>query len=423
MSFRKAQQLFVSRPEWRRLWLAESLSLIGDWFSLVAVSVVSLKASGGGVLALAVSLGAHLLPQALLAPLSGLFADRFDRRRILIGASLIEAALTLAMLGSVALSSIGWLQLFLFLRASVSAFRAPASGAALPRLVHSDEIGTANSVGAVTWSIAFAAGMALGGFATQVSPLFALGIDALTFLGGALLLTRLPSLPAREPSLVVSPTGALRTALGELREALALGAGVELREHVFGKMPIAFMAGAGWILLNLIAQSGGWFGGGAATLGVLQAVRGMGTGIGPIVAVTLTERGVRRGFVEHGAIASVVIGLVVLATTEDPWLSLSGALLWGSGAGANWVLTTTRIQERGPTPFLGRLLALDSLSFTIAMSVSAYSSALFLDRGVPLRSTVIGFALFGVFAWVALCLSGSQLLAAKTGERSARPSG
>lgn len=423
MSLGKARLLFSRRPEWRRLWASEALSLVGDWFSLVAVSVVSLKASGGGVLALAVSLGAHLLPQALLAPMSGLFADRFDRKRILIGASLLEAALTLAMLASVHFSSIGWLQLFLFARASVSAFRAPASGAALPRLVRSDEIVTANSIGAVTWSLAFATGMALGGFATQVSPLFALGVDALTFLASALWMAGLPPLPARDQSEAHSPVGAVRTAVGELKEALVIGAGPELRQHVFGKMPIALMAGAGWILLNLIAEKGAWFAGGAATLGVLQSVRGMGTGIGPVVAVSLTERGVRRGLVEHSAVASVVVGLLLLATSNSAWLALVGALAWGSGAGANWVLTTTRIQERGPAPFLGRLLALDSLSFTVAMTLSAYSSALFLERGVPLQTTVIGFAIAGVAAWILLRLSGSRLLVAKTGERSARPSG
>lgn len=423
MSLGNARHLFLHRPEWRRLWMSEALSLVGDWFSLVAVSVVSLEASGGGVLALAISLGAHLLPQALLAPLSGLFADRLDRKRILIGASLIEAALTLGMLAGVHFSSIGWVQLFLFARAAVSAFRAPASGAALPHLVRSDEIVTANSVGAVTWSVAFAAGMALGGFATQVSPVFALGVDALTFLTAAIWMRALPALPARGSGAAAPASGAIRSALGELKKALALGVRVELRHHVFGKTPVALMAGAGWILLNLIAQNGAWFGGGAATLGVLQAVRGTGTGIGPVVAMTLTERGVRRAFVEHGAVASVVIGLVLLATSDSAVWCLLGALAWGSGAGANWVLTTTRIQQRGPAPFLGRLLALDSLSFTVAMTLSALSSALFLDRGVPLPTTVVGFALFGVCAWIALRLSGSRPLAAKPEEPSVGPSG
>jgi hypothetical protein len=125
----------------------------------------------------------------------------------------------------------------------------------------------------------------------------------------------------------------------------------------------------------------------------------------------------------HAAVANVVVGLALLVGTEDRWWALVAVLAWGTGSGANWVLTTTRIQERGPTSFLGRLLALDSLSFTVGMTASAFSAAIFLERGVALSSTVLGFALFGVLAWCALVLSGNRLPAARTGERSVHPSG
>ncbi len=410
MLSRSTFTLLRRRPDWRRLWASEALSLVGDWFSLVAVSVVSLRAGGGGVVALAISLAAHLLPQALFAPVAGLLADRLDRKRILIAASLVEGALTLGMVASVSRQSIVLLQILVFLRAAVSSLRPPASGAALPRLVQPEELAPANALTSATWSVAFAAGMALGGLATELSPLIALIIDAGTFFVSAAMLTRLPRLPAREKDEARPVAGVLGTALTELRGALSLGVSPELRAHVFGKTPVALAAGAGWIALNLVAQKNAWFGGGAATLGVLQGLRGIGTGIGPIVALTLVGRGVRRAWVEHGAVASVLLGIALLTGAVSPLFSSLGVLLWGSGAGANWVLTTTRIQERAPGAFLGRLLALDALSFTVAMASSALLSSFLIQSEVALPTTALLFALLGAVAWLGLHALGRRAM-------------
>jgi hypothetical protein len=164
----------------------------------------------------------------------------------------------------------------------------------------------------------------------------------------------------------------------------------------------------GWIALNLVAQDRAWFGGGAATLGILQALRGIGTGVGPLLAMWLTSRGVRRAFAEHGAIASVVSGLLVLTAFDSPVFACLGVVLWGTGGGANWVLTTTRIQERAPGAFLGRLLALDALSFTVGMSVSALLSALLVQHALTLGNTVLVIVTTVVCVWLSLRLSGAR---------------
>src|SRR5262249_39992430 len=56
---------------------------------------------------------------------------------------------------------------------------------------------------------------------------------------------------------------------------------------VFAKAPVALAGGAGWLVLNLVADRSTAFGAGALTLGILQAVRGAGTGLGPLAVSSL----------------------------------------------------------------------------------------------------------------------------------------
>ncbi len=191
--------LLRSRPAYRALWAAEVVSITGDWFSLVAVSILAARSSTTpSALALATVLAAHMLPQALFSPAAGWLADRFDRRSILIGGNLIEGALTIGMALAASAGSLALLQALLFLRSATATLRGPASGASLPSLVEPSEVATANAFGAATWSATFVVGMALGGLATELGPVTALVIDAGTFGVASLILRRLPSLPRAE---------------------------------------------------------------------------------------------------------------------------------------------------------------------------------------------------------------------------------
>ncbi len=72
-------------PAFFRLWIAECISLVGDWFSVVAISVLAATRGGGeGALAVATTLAAYELPMAAVRPIAGVLADRFDRRSLLI---------------------------------------------------------------------------------------------------------------------------------------------------------------------------------------------------------------------------------------------------------------------------------------------------------------------------------------------------
>ena len=118
--------LLRRRPDFRRLWLGETISQLGDWLSYVAISLLALH-SGGGALALAVVFAGHVLPAALVSPLAGVLADRVDRRSLLVGTQLIQAALMLGMIAAAVHDNLVMVQLLLFARA-----RGPPGFSTLP---------------------------------------------------------------------------------------------------------------------------------------------------------------------------------------------------------------------------------------------------------------------------------------------------
>src|SRR5262249_43155426 len=137
----------------RRLWLGESVSLLGDWFTYVAVG--ALAVADGSLWAVALVLLAHTLPRALFAGVAGRLADGFDRRTIIVGFSVLRAAVVILMIAAVELEAMTALQALLFVRMALGAFVDPAVGASLPQIVPPAGLGPANALIGATWSVMF----------------------------------------------------------------------------------------------------------------------------------------------------------------------------------------------------------------------------------------------------------------------------
>jgi MFS family permease len=244
-----------AHPHLRRLWLASTISLVGDWLSFVAVSLLALD-RGGGALSLAIVLAVHALPRALLAPVAGALADRLDRRRLLVGAALGQAALTLLMALAALRGEVALVQLLVLARGAVGAFVVPAETAALRRTVPEEELLRANTLLTSTWSVTYVAGMALGGAIALFGPAIAMALDASSFLAAALLLRGLPAMrplgeeTARAPRVMSMLAATPRDLAAALRVARS---DRSLFQAVFAKAPVAVAGGAGWVVLNLAA--------------------------------------------------------------------------------------------------------------------------------------------------------------------------
>ena len=139
----------MSIKPFRRLWIALSLSSLGDWLSLIALSILATDLGGRHAGAYAVS-GvwlSSLLPALLFGPLAGAIADRFDRRTIMIAGDVIRAVLYLSIPINLSLGVVDkltWLYVAQFLASCASLFWTPAKDASVPNLVPSDKLEQAN---------------------------------------------------------------------------------------------------------------------------------------------------------------------------------------------------------------------------------------------------------------------------------------
>lgn len=386
--------------------VAEIISLVGDWFTLVAVSLLT---GGGerGMLLLALTFVAHTLPQALLGPFAGPLADFVDRRAALVGTAALQGVLTVGMFAAGVAGAVGWIPVLVLVRGALGAMREPTASASLPSLVDRDELVRANALLSAAWSATFALGMGLGGLVASIDPKLAIGVDAASFGLAALLLTELPRLGAADPDAPAKLDA--RALLAGIRRAL--GAAIRdraLGRAVFAKTPLSFAAGAGWMMLNAGAIERPFLGSAGVTLGVIQGIRGVATGIGPIVAERVIAGGASARRVDRvvvaGSFAAMAAFVLASSAAVPPWACLVAATLWGMGVGANWVLTTSDIQRRGPEGYLGRLASIDTLAWSAGQSASALLMAIGVDRGAPPILLGLGFIASGVVLEAALQL-------------------
>ncbi|MDQ6652094.1 MAG: MFS transporter, partial [Acidobacteriota bacterium] len=267
----------------RQLWLGQVVSQMGDWFDTIALYTIILNLTGSGR-AIGLLLVARFVPSFVFGSLSGVVADRFSRRSIMIVSDLLRAIVVLGFL-FVRRADQLWILYFLtVVQLGLSTFFEPAKTAVIPSIVSDRELVAANAISSVTWSVMLTLGAAIGGlvtgwFGTDVAFI----LDALTYLLSAALIARV-RLPKRAPREKSKLT--LKRALG-ITETIEGARYVKHRPRVLALLLVKPAWGLGGGILTLLAVFGEKIfpvGNSAATgIGVLFAARGIGTAVGPIV--------------------------------------------------------------------------------------------------------------------------------------------
>ena len=146
------------RP-FRRLWIALSLSSLGDWLSIVALTVLAATLAGkhghtsviGATAAQNAAVSgvwiATLLPALLLGPVAGAIADRLNRRMTMITGDVIRGVLFLSI---PIFPNLTWIYIAKFLAGCASLFWNPATAATIPNLVPKDKLEQANQLSLLT---------------------------------------------------------------------------------------------------------------------------------------------------------------------------------------------------------------------------------------------------------------------------------
>jgi dTMP kinase len=141
----------LSVKPFRRLWIALSLSSLGDWLSIVALSALAEQLVHGGDVAKSSAVSgvwlATLLPALLFGPLAGALADRLDRRMTMIVGDVIRGLLFLSI---PLFPNLTWIYIAKFLAGVTTQFWSPATNASIPNLVPKDKLERANQLSMLT---------------------------------------------------------------------------------------------------------------------------------------------------------------------------------------------------------------------------------------------------------------------------------
>jgi dTMP kinase len=154
----------LSIKPFRRLWVAGSLSSLGDWLSLLALTTLAYYLAGrhgstvqvGSTAQVTAVSGVWLismLPALVLGPLPGAVADRLDRRLNMIVGDVFRAALYLSIPLNLSLglvNKLAWMYVVQFLASCASLFWTPAKDASIPNLVPPDRLENANQLSLLT---------------------------------------------------------------------------------------------------------------------------------------------------------------------------------------------------------------------------------------------------------------------------------
>ncbi len=385
----------------RNLFVAEMVVFGADWFVLIPLLTLLNDLTGRGIwgaLVLATDTGIN----ALLLPFTGVIADRLDRRKVMMGSNL-AAFSAVGLLFAVRTAGAVWLALLTVgLIAVAKSFYSPSASAALPNMVDPPDLAAANAVAGSAWGTMTVVGASLGGVvAAAFNPYTCFAIAASSLALAAVLMTRIDrpmqtprDVPARATTVGVGGPDSAgdgadsidrddfrgKAGDGAIREGLRY---IVRRPRVLLLVTVKSAVGLGNGVLSIFPVLALAMGAGALGTGLLFAVRGAGSLVGPLVMRRVVTR---RSWLLPGMAASMALyGVAYLGVSVVRWLPLVLALVMLAhlAGGGNWMMSNFALQQEVPDELRGRVFATDMAIATLAVAVSQLAVGALLDSADP----------------------------------------
>ncbi len=384
------------------------VSDIGTWVQLIVVGSLIAADTGSAVQTGLVAL-ATFAPQGLAAPIGGLLADRFDRRRVFATGLMMQALFTtgLAVALGFGVRTPLVLTAFILLASAAGATGAPSYSAMQPDLVEPDELMAMVSLGVYSWNGGRIVGPMLGSLlALAAGPAWTVAFNAATFLvlATAVSLLRRPFTPHGDDlaaSMRDRLVGGWRALWATPGCLLAVGLLV-----LFSLTAVPFM---GLIPIYVKAE----FGGGAGLAGAVAAAQGIGAITGGML-ITWLGAGHARSWLLARLMPTLGVLLSLYALAPSRVLVVAAAAVLGAGCAAMFITVAAIVQRDAPQASRGRVMSI----WQASMGVSYGLGLLFIGSigdALSLRAAfVTGGVLLIAVGWL-LALRLPQWRAAADG--------
>jgi len=387
-------RLVRGNRNFRRLWLAQIVSEIGDWFYTLSIYTLLLQLTGRAS-SVALALVLQVLPQTLVGPTAGVVNDRLRRKHVMIAADLVRVVVVLAML-LVRSRSMVWLVYPLLLAETImAAFFEPARSSVIPNIAAKGEVLIANTLSSATWSVNLLIGASVGGLVAAFFGRDAVFIlNALSFLASAVLLAGMRfAEPHAEAAAPLRPR--------DLVDFSPVLEGIRYIRNQRTLLPTVFakagelMIGPSWVIFtvmgahefavrwrNVDAARGAMLG-----MSILLGGRGLGALVGPLISARWAGRSDRR--LQLGILfgyLTIAVGYGTLGFSRTVWMAAACAMLAHMGGSTVWVFSTTLLQLHTDDRFRGRVFSADLGFSMLTIAAGAYLCGRLLDARVTART-------------------------------------
>jgi MFS family permease len=378
-----------------RLWLSQVLSSIGDWLGFFAIAALATRVGAGSPeAAVGVVMSARIVPGFFLGATSGVFADRFDRKKLMVGCNVGRAGV-LVVLPFV--DSVFGLVFASLLLECFTLLWTPAKEASVPNLVPADHLTTANSLSLVaaygTMPISGAIFSVLASVSKGIGEIDALDafrtnqeaiafyVNAAAFLVAAVMISRL-QLPKHERRPTQSDR---RVDFGEAFHELKEGWSFIFLNPVVRAVNVGLATGLigggmlvplGPVFSDVVLDAG------AAGFGILIFALGTGVAVG-VVLLSVFQRHIPKPRVFAGSVFCAGLSLILAASMSTLGFASLFVGLLGVCAGSVYVLGFTLLHENVDDDLRGRIFSalytLVRFCVLLAFAVGPFLSG-FLNR-------------------------------------------
>ncbi len=375
----------------RTLWLAQFVSVFGDFLALFGViSLITFRWHGTPVQVTTVTI-AFVLPMAIISPIAGVFVDHWNVKRLMIASDLIRAALILML---VFVHSVPQIAAIFVLLSSVSSFFAPAQSVTLRTIVPPEGLLAANALMMQAFYIVRllspAAAGALVAWLTEKSCFY---LDVASFIFSAAMISGLAIIrPARAQS--EKTVKALAQDFLAGNKFIFTHAGLAF---VFIAMAVAmFVLSSFSPLISIYIRDS--LHAGSFMFGAISAMVGVGMIVGTQLITRLAQSD-SKSYVVLGGLFLLGLGAGLLGAFRNTAMAALSTFTMGFGIAFVWIPAQTMSQQETPPPMVGRVsstfMSLIAVSQVFGLVLSGY-----LAQRLGIRAVFIACA--GVLAVISI---------------------
>jgi MFS family permease len=377
--------------EFRALWLAQLLSVVGDQLARVALTVLVYDRTRSALLA-AITFAVSIVPTFVGGVTLAWLADRYPRRRVMIACDLVRTVLVLIM--AIPGMPISAMVALLFVVTFVGAPFTSARAAVYPEVLTGDSYAIGTAVTLTTYQFAQVLGFAAGGtvvgiFGTRTS----LVADAATFLTSALIVRAWVRARSAPVARAHADSGSSRRP-GVMAGARLVFANRVLRTTMlFGWLAAFYNAPEG-----VVTPLAHILGGGAATVGVILAAPALGETVGALVLSRFVAAPTRLRSMGPLAVATSAV-LVLFLWRPDLLVSL--LVLFTSGLCASYqIAANSAFVSAAPQEQRGQAFGLAQGGMSLGQGIVMILAGAAADHHSPARVIAVCGAVGAVVALV-----------------------